>query len=71
MNQFISSTDAAKVLRVHRVAVARLIRQGKLPAIKIANRWLVDREVLEEFAKGYEGRRGRPTGWSKQKGGKS
>ncbi len=69
MNQYISSTDAARVLRVHRVAVARLIRQGQLPAIKIANRWLIDQSTLRDFARTYVGRRGRPAA-HKQQGGK-
>ena len=57
---YVSSGEAAKVLSIHPLAVQKLIHQGKIPAEKIANRWLVPRDALEEFAKIYVGRRGRP-----------
>jgi hypothetical protein len=31
-----------------------------LAAVKVANRWLIPRDVLEEFAKTYVPKRGRP-----------
>ena len=55
-----TSPEAARTLGVHYVAVAQLARKGRIPAVKIANRWLVPRAFVEEFAKTYEGRRGRP-----------
>ncbi len=36
-----------------------MVRKGKIPAVKIANRWLVPRAVVDKFAKDYEGRRGK------------
>ena len=70
-DSYLTSGEAARLLGTHAVSVSRLARQGRLPAEKVANRWLIPRALVEEFAKTYEGRRGRPTGWSKQKGGKS
>jgi excisionase family DNA binding protein len=57
---YMSSPQAAKILRITYVGVAQLARQGKIPAVKIANRWLIPRAFVEEFAQTYEGRRGRP-----------
>jgi excisionase family DNA binding protein len=57
---YVSSPEAAKILRITYVGVAQLARQGKIPAVKIANRWLIPRAFVEEFARTYEGRRGRP-----------
>jgi excisionase family DNA binding protein len=57
---YMSSPQAAKILRITYVGVAQLARQGKIPAVKIANRWLIPRAFVEEFAKTYEGKRGRP-----------
>jgi excisionase family DNA binding protein len=57
---YVSSPQAAKILRITYVGVAQLARQGKIPAVKIANRWLIPRAFLEEFARTYDGRRGRP-----------
>lgn len=50
--------DAAEKLRIHPESVRRLIRQGKLPAKKFANTWLIEREVLEQFAGHYDPRPG-------------
>ena len=56
----VSSGEAAKLLGIHPLAIQKLIYQGRLPAEKIAYRWLIPRTALEEFAKTYEGKRGRP-----------
>jgi len=57
---YMSSPQAAKILGITYVGVAQLARQGKIPAVKIANRWLIPRDFVEEFALTYEGKRGRP-----------
>jgi len=57
---YVSTGEAARVLSMHPLAVQRLIHGGRLPAEKIANRWLIPRKALEEFAKTYVPRRGRP-----------
>ena len=57
---YMSSPQAAKILKITYVGVAQLARQGKIPAVKIANRWLIPKAFVEEFAKTYEGKRGRP-----------
>ena len=57
---YMSSPQAARLLGITGVGVAQLIRQGKIPAVKIANRWLIPRGFVEEFARTYEGKRGRP-----------
>jgi excisionase family DNA binding protein len=57
---YITSPEAARILRITNVGVAQLVRHGKIPAVKIANRWLIPKAFVEEFAKTYEGRRGRP-----------
>ena len=67
---YLTSGEAARLLGTHAVSVSRLVRQGRLPAEKVANRWLIPRALVEEFSKDYVGRRGRPMGWRKQKGGK-
>jgi excisionase family DNA binding protein len=56
----VSSSEAAKILGIHPLAIQKLIYQGRLPAEKVANRWLIGRAALEDFAKTYEGKRGRP-----------
>ena len=57
---YVTGPEAAKILGITAVGVAQLIRQGKIPAVKMANRWLIPREFVEEYARTYHGRRGRP-----------
>jgi len=56
----LSSADAAKVLGIHPLSIQKLIYSGALTAEKIANRWLIPRDELAEFAKTYNPNRGRP-----------
>jgi excisionase family DNA binding protein len=50
--------QVSRRLGIHPESVRRLIRDGKLPAIKFGNKWLVEKSVLEQFASGYDGRPG-------------
>ena len=61
MNEsYMSSGEAAKLLGIHPLAIQKVIRSGRLPAEKIANRWILSREIVEELAKTYVPKRGRP-----------
>ena len=60
-----SSAEAAKILGIHPLSIQRLIYSGALSAEKIANRWLIPRGELTEFAKTYNPNRGRR--WPKRK----
>ena len=57
---FLSSAEAAQALGAKQVTVSQLCQHGKIPALKIANRWLIPRAAFEEFAKDYRPKRGRP-----------
>ncbi|MFW6098250.1 MAG: helix-turn-helix domain-containing protein [Chloroflexota bacterium] len=50
--------EVSERLNIHPESVRRLIRQGKLPAIKFANKWLVEKSTLEQFAGRYDPRPG-------------
>ena len=60
LNTYVSSGDAARVLGVHPMSMQKLFRDGPLPGVKIANRWIIRRADLEEFAKSYVSKVGRP-----------
>ena len=62
--KLVSASEAAVRLNVHHKTIARLMRIGKLPAVKIANRWLMEEGVLNTFCEIYDGKKGRPKGWS-------
>jgi len=55
---FVDILEASRRLNIHPESVRRLIRKGKLPAYKFANKWLIERDVLEQFAQTYDGRPG-------------
>ncbi|MBN1484860.1 MAG: helix-turn-helix domain-containing protein [Chloroflexia bacterium] len=57
--EYVDVHYAAKRLHIHPESVKRLIRAGKLPARKFANKWFVRTDILEQFATTYVPRRGR------------
>ena len=59
-DQYISTSEAAKLLQMHPLAIQKLIYRGQLPAEKLANRWLIPRDAVEELAKTYIPKVGRP-----------
>ena len=59
-DELVPTAEAATLLGIHRVTAAALVRAGRLPALKVANRWLIRRSDLESFSRIYSGRRGRP-----------
>jgi excisionase family DNA binding protein len=58
LENYATVREAADKLRIHPESVRRLIRQGKLPAKKFANSWLIEQAVLEQFASHYDPRPG-------------
>ncbi len=58
--EFVSSADAAKILGIKHMSIHALIRHEKLPAVKVAYRWLIRRDQLEKFAESYVPKQGRP-----------
>lgn len=58
--EYVTTGEAARILGIHPLAVSHICARGQLPGEKIANRWLIPRAFLEEFAKTYVPRRGRP-----------
>jgi excisionase family DNA binding protein len=51
--------EAGKRLGIHPESARRLMRQGRIPgAFRFGNKWLVERDRLEQFALTYNGRPG-------------
>ncbi len=49
--EYLSTSQTANLLGIHRDEVARLARNMKLPAIRIGHRWYVDRAMVEKLRK--------------------
>ena len=58
--EYISAAEAAAILGASRFSVARMAIKGQVRAVKIANRWLVSYRDVEELAKTYVPKVGRP-----------
>ena len=56
----ISTAEVAQRLGIHHFSVCRIIKRGRLPAQLIGKSWVVREEDVEELAKSYEARKGRP-----------
>jgi excisionase family DNA binding protein len=61
LETYLDVDEAARRLRIHPESVRRLIRQGKLPAIKFGNKWLLERATLDQYASHYDPRPGNKT----------
>ena len=52
-DNYLNAIEAGRVLKIHPETVKRLCRQGDLPAEKFHNTWLIDRDILDNFAGTY------------------
>ncbi len=58
LENYAGVSEVSDRLNIHPESVRRLIRQGKLPAIKFGNKWLVEKTMLDQFASRYDPRPG-------------
>ena len=54
LDNYVSVVEAGEVLGVHWETVKRMCREGRIPASKVHNMWLIDKGDLAEFAAGYD-----------------
>ena len=52
-DNYFNVIQASRRLKIHPETVKRLCRQGDLPAVKIHNTWLIDKDILDNFAGSY------------------
>jgi excisionase family DNA binding protein len=57
-DNYLTVIEVGRRLKVHPETVKRLCRQGDLPATKIHNTWLINKDTLDNFAGTYDRRRG-------------
>jgi len=53
LNSYVNVVEAAEILGVHWETVKRMCREGRIPASKVHNMWLIDQDDLKEFASAY------------------
>jgi len=49
MREFMTVAEAAKMLRIGERTAYDLVRQGRLPAIKVGNQWRIEKQAFEEW----------------------
>ena len=54
LDNYMSVVEAGEVLGVHWETVKRMCREGRLPASKVHNMWLIDQDDLARFAASYK-----------------
>jgi len=60
LDDYLGVVEASNILAIHQGTLKRLCREGRLPAKKLHNTWLIRADILRQFATKYNGRRGRP-----------
>lgn len=58
LDNYFNVIEAGRRLRIHPETVKRLCRQKDIPAIKVHNTWLIDKDILDNFAATYIPSRG-------------
>ena len=58
-DNYLDLVEAARFLAIHPQSLRRLIKQGKVPAVLFAGKYLVERDKLEMFKANYDPRPGR------------
>jgi len=51
-SKFLSTTDVAKLLGVHRTTIFKKIKSGKIKAVKIGHDFIIDKKELGGISKG-------------------
>ncbi len=49
-SEFLTIPEVAALLRVGRRTAYTLVREGKLPAVRVGNQWRCSRKALEQWA---------------------
>jgi excisionase family DNA binding protein len=52
MNEFYTPKEISSILKISVQSVRNLIREGKIPAIKVGKQWRVRKVDLERYTKG-------------------
>jgi len=57
-DNYFNAIEVSRRLKIHPETVKRLCRQGDLPATKFHNTWLINKDILDNFAGTYIPKRG-------------
>jgi len=47
--EMLTAKEVAAYLRIHERHIYRLVKEKKIPAIRISRKWLFPKDMLEEF----------------------
>lgn len=49
MENMLTVKQAAEILQLHHRTIQRMIARGEIKAVKVANRWRIRRQDLEDY----------------------
>lgn len=58
LDDYVDVVEAADILDIHWETVKRLCREGRIPAQKVHNKWLIHKDDMHRFAETYDAHRG-------------
>ena len=47
--QLMTTKEMGKYLKLHQVTICKLSKEGKIPSIRIGNRWRFDKEAIDAW----------------------
>lgn len=54
LENYIDVLEASRIMGVHSETIKRMIRNGRLPATKFGNKWIIEKKQLKSFANSYK-----------------
>lgn len=61
MTEFMTVAEAAALLRIGERTAYKLVRSGRLPAVKVGNQWRIERRAFDAWVAGGGDRGAEPT----------
>jgi excisionase family DNA binding protein len=52
MKEILTARDVAAILKLNKITVYKYANEGKIPGVRIGNRWRFDRAQIEELMSG-------------------
>jgi excisionase family DNA binding protein len=58
MAQIMTTKELAEYLNLHEITVGKYAAQGRIPAVRIGKRWRFDKNAIDEWIGGDQGKTG-------------
>jgi len=52
MPEIMTTREVAKYLKLHEITVGKLVKEGKIPGVRIGRVWRFDKETIDKWISG-------------------